>query len=183
MPDAYQVYEGRYIVYASATSAANALLIDTPAVPRNTVWTILSACCGASVDETNTKWFSILDPLAGYEFVVTLPASFAGIAANYQMLPCVREGMEMKLFPGEKLRAKRSAATAGSTFTVFFRYIVSDLPIYEQYEPQVRRAQLKRSSSGQRSLAGGGGVGGGGGEPGVPEAPPPGGPGESIPGY
>lgn len=179
-PDAYEVFEGRYINYVVITSAADALNAALPAVPRGVVRTILGAHLTASVSETRYFWFSVMDPGGNFLMPVSLPINQLITPAVNQHFPFLKEGMEIKLFPGEVFYGFRSAATAGSTMTLAVRYIDAQLPIYEQYEPQVRRAQIKRRSDGQKISSGGGGsTGGEGGEAG----PPPGGPGESIPGY
>jgi len=181
MPDAYEVYEARYIRTGAYTSAANALTAALGPVPAGKVWTYMSAYLSTDDAVARNYWFSILR--AGYYHPIVLPQSFTVAFGTYKDFPMLREGMEVKIFPGEYLVAHRDVAGVGTTLTIVARYIESDLRIYEEYEPQVRVAQLKRRSSGQRSLGGGGGAGGGGGEPGVPPAPPPGGPPESIPSY
>lgn len=179
MPDAYEVYEGRYLAEGISTSAANGLFEQVGPVPANRVWTILKARLAPSVAETQYVWFSVVTRTSQV-VPVTAPIQAALAPAVEQNYPLLREGMELKLFPGEYIRAYRAAATAGSTIAIYAQYIDSPLPIYEEYEPQVRRAQIKKRSTGQRSIGGGGGSSGGEG----PEAgPPPGGPGESIPGY
>lgn len=168
MPDAYEVYEARFLMEGGPiTSAANATTIDGLTCPANRVWTILSASYNPSVAETQTVLFYILSR-SGIYYPITQPVSIA--LSGTILFPLVREGMELKIFPGEKIGAFRGAATAGSTMTIAYRFIESALPLYEEYEPQVRRSQIrKRSSSGTRSIGGGFGGGGGEGEP-----PPPG---------
>lgn len=178
MPDAYEVYEGRFLAVAANTSGAAALTSPLAAVPSGRVYTYLTAYLSTDDAVARNYWFAILR--GAYYFPITIPQSFTVAFGVYQDFPMLREGMEIKLFPGEQLVALRSAAGAGTTLSIIARYIDSPLPIYEEYEPQVRRAQLKKRSTGQRSIGGGGGSSGGEG----PEAgPPPGGPGESIPGY
>lgn len=169
MPDAYSVYEARYVAEYTATSAANDLLISGPSTPRNKVRTIRFARVNCSVAETQNYWFGVVTA-ASVVYPVTAPASVSIAPAVSQYYPMLREGMELKLYPGEYLRAYRAAATAGSTISLNIVYIESDLPIYEQYEPQLRRAIIRRSSSpGQRSVSSvpappGLGPGSGGGE-------------------
>lgn len=177
MPDAYEIFHGRFISKLEASSTLAGLLATSAAVPPNRVWTILSAILVVDADETRDFWFSV-GSFAGY-FGVTIPQSFAIVGAANKWYPMLREGMELKLFPGETLCGHRAAATAGSTMVLHARYIESDLPIYEEYEPQVRRAQVKRRSSGQRISSGGGsgsaggsGIESGGGEGGAPPVPP-----------
>jgi hypothetical protein len=181
MPDAYIIGEGRYIQCRnSGLSVAGALLMDLAAVPRNCVWTILSALAYCSVSESQTYWFAVLaEDTNGYP--ITIPQTAAINPAVSQWYPMLREGMEIKLFPGERLRIYRAAATAGSQIALYARIIESQLPLYEEFEPQLQR---KRISEGvpfrfddrppTRTLPGRppGSIPGGGGGGGVPPPPP-----------
>jgi len=176
MPDAYALGEARFINYGQSVAGAGALLVGTAQVPRNCVWTILSALAYCSVAETQVYWFAILGQDTNY-YPVTQPASISIAPAVVQWYPMLREGMELKLFPGEQLYAYRAAATAGSTLGLFFRYIESNLPLFNEVEPQLQRKLFSsRPSNIGRGIAArilpGRAPGGGGGEGGGGEVPP-----------
>ncbi len=163
--DAYELHEARFVQEYAATSAANGLTLDTPVVPAGKVRTIISASLGPSVNETQVVGFQIIGR-STYQHTVTVPVSIALTVAY--MFPFLTEGMECKLFPGEKLRAFRGAATAGSTISLNVRFIESDLPFYSYEEPlnKVVKAGQKHGSqyrsSGGISIGGGGASGSGG---------------------
>lgn len=159
MPDAYEVAEGRFINFFSVVSAADALYRDFGPVPSGRVWTILSACGVPSVNETRTWWFAVEAYNSGYAVPVTWPTSLAAVVANQQYPAMVREGMELKLFPGERLYVFRDAATAGSSLTLRGRFIESDMPLYHYEEPQLRNRMRRAIASAihGRGLAPGGG--------------------------
>ena len=144
MPDAYALGEGRFLQNANSLSGANALFASLGPVPRNRVWTILSALAYCSVAETQTYWFAIIS-LDTNRYPVTAPASASIAPAVTQWYPMLREGMELKLYPGESLYALRAAATAGSSIGLFIRFIESQLPLYEEVEPQVQRRRIQLS--------------------------------------
>ncbi|HOV76328.1 MAG TPA: hypothetical protein PK967_20440 [Candidatus Hydrogenedentes bacterium] len=174
MPDAYALGEGRFLQNANSLSGANALFASLGPVPRNRVWTILSALAYCSVAETQTYWFAIIS-LDTNRYPVTAPASASIAPAVTQWYPMLREGMELKLYPGESLYALRAAATAGSCIGLYIRYIDSQLPLYEEVEPQQQRKRISSvpSNIGRGIVArtlpgsspGSGGGGGGGGTP------------------
>lgn len=173
MPEAYDLHEARFIQTQLLGSAADALYIGVGPVPAGKVWTILSAGAFPSVAETRLFWFSIYLPTGGLTFPVTTPVSLAASMTPPAFLAGVTEGMEIKLYPGEYLRAYRSVATAGSSIYIAIRYIESDLPFYAYKEPltqivqkSLRHGSVYRSSGGisQRTAPGGSpGTGGGGG--------------------
>lgn len=172
MPDSYEVYEGRFINQAAIGSGVNGHVCTLTAVPTNVVRTILSAHIDCGVSDTQNFWFAILRGSVYY--AITSPTNVALVPAVNKYHPLVREGMEVKLFPNESLCALREDHAVGSEMWLHVRYIDSPLPLYEEYEPQLRRAQIrKRGSSGQRSV--GGGYGGGGEAGIIPPAPPGGG--------
>lgn len=141
MPDAYEIYEARYLGTNTVISAVNELQADSAAVPAGRVWTILSATAFTSVDDTQDFWFTIHNPqLEG--FLVTLPTNFSMDVSASKYFPCQREGMELKLFPGEYLSAHRAGAAVGSTIGIQYRFIESPLPLYEEYEPQDARRRI-----------------------------------------
>jgi len=175
MPEAYELHEARFIQTKLVNSAANALYAEVGPVPAGKVWTILCAAGFPSVDETQTVWMAIFIPVGGLTFPITTPASMALKMTPPIFRPGVTEGMEIKLYPGEYLRAYRGSATAGSSIYIAVRYIESDLPFYSYEEPQnkvvrqtFKRGSVYRASGGGISERGGGsggpsGGGGGGG--------------------
>jgi len=131
----------------------------------------------SSVAETQDFWFSILTRDGKY-FPVTIPAEASVDTATNRYYPMLREGMELKLFPGESLVGYRDDATAGSSIYVYARFIASDLPYFQYREPLkpvTRKAsehgrafasgKLSTSSMVESGEPGGPGGGGGGGEP------------------
>ncbi len=173
MTEAYETHDARYIQYRSYGSAANALVVYGDVVPAGKVWTIIQAAIETSVAETQDFWFSVNASLIN--FPVTTPTSFALAPASAKYYPMLREGMELRLYPGEKLAGQRAAATAGSTITIFYRWIETDLPYYKYIEPLNRVVQSRRKhgeayrttggiSPGSPPPSGGGG-GSDGGEP------------------
>jgi len=169
--DAWDLHEARLIQEIAVTSGANALSVYSALVPAGKVWSILGAACFPSVTETRTFWFAISGRSLTL-FAITRPQSFAFTTAVNQQIPCLTEGMEIKLFPGERIYAFRDVATAGSTISLVCRYVESDLPFYAYKEPQkeITRAKLRHGSvyrsSGGISPSGGGGISGGGHPPG-----------------
>jgi hypothetical protein len=162
VPDGYELKDGRMISEANAFSGVGGLTATTAAVPSEVIRTILSASYYPSAAETKTVTFYITGR-GGGTFAVTIPVSIAlTSAAPY---PCLTEGMELKLFPGETLTVSRDSATAGSTMVLSIRYIDSDLPFYDYVEKQEasRMARFRRAlvpkvikGGGQVSIVGGG---------------------------
>lgn len=153
MPDAYALSDLRYVNEATYTSGNEELLVDSAAVPANKFWTILQAVIVSSVAETRSLWFAVY-PQSANPYPVTTPESFAANLAIGKNYPMLREGMELKLMPGDRIRAYRDAATAGSVMYLFMRYVESDMPLYEQFEPQLQRAGLRVSSIVRRVVGG-----------------------------
>lgn len=149
MAEAYQVHDGQYISQAEYTSAANGLTALVGPVPVGKVWTILSARCSSDIAETQAYWFCIRARTGTY-YPVTLPADFECDPATLKTYPLLREGMEIKLFPGESIVGARDAAAVGSTITTCIRYIETDMPLYRYEEPQ----KEKMRQSFKRSIAG-----------------------------
>lgn len=171
-PEAYHLREARFLQAESSQSAADALNIAIgTTTPANRVRTILTAFQTCSVSETQVVWFAINNFNTFYP--VTIPSSRLITPVVSLFNPCLTEGMELKLFPGERLYALRAAATAGSTMSGFIRFIESDLDLYNYDEPQmVRRMQRSARSMITQFGGGGGGIIGG---PGSGPAPPSGG--------
>jgi hypothetical protein len=175
--DAYELHEGRFLQEGVFTSAADALYVTSGLVPAGKVWTILSATYNPSATETRTVQY-VLAGRNNAQYAIRDPVAIA--LTTTMGFPCVTEGMELKLFPGEYLRVQRDVATAGSTMAMKMRWVETDLPYYSYDDPLnkvVKAAQRHGSayrSSGAVSIGGpgaagrvGGRTGGrdGGGEP------------------
>ncbi len=160
MPDAYGNEEGRFIQVKYATSAVDALLVPIGPVPAGKIWTVLEAflsnSCAAG-GENQYVWFAV-SPDGVLYYPVTTPEQHVVDASNGQYLPMLREGMELRLWPGEYLAARRGDHTAGSTIIIYARIIESDMPLYTYDDPQTVLRQRKAISSVRTRL--GGGVGG-----------------------
>jgi len=152
--DAYELHEARLIQEATKTSAANALYLLGTVVPAGKVWTILAAAYSPAVVETKVVQWSVVGK-SGWQYAIQIPQSFAAIAALTRTFPLITEGLELKLYPGECLRIDRDSATAGSQMTIYYRFIETDLPLYEYIEPQERKRQDAVRSSVIRQLGGG----------------------------
>ncbi len=170
--DAYELHDGRFIETVGVWSAANALVCEGTTCPEGRIRTLLQAWATCSVGETQDYWFSIKHRDSVY-YPITAPQEFIVNGAINRTVPCLREGLEIKLFPGDKLCVHRDANTVGSTLGIYTRWIETDLPYYSYVEPQnkVMRSTMKhgstfRSSGGISPSGGGAGppgpVGGGG---------------------
>jgi len=164
MPDAYGIHEGRFVQELVAASAANATAVGIGVtVPEGKIWTILCAEYHPSVAETKYVHFNLVTRAIN-TYVITEPVSVALTAARGW--PLLREGMELKLFPGESVQAVRDSATAGSSMVIAMRFLESDLPYYEYEEPQKKVVKVLRGhgsvyrSSGGISTGGTGGTSG-----------------------
>jgi len=176
--DAYELHEARFIQSLIVTSAANALFVQSPVVPKGKIWTVLSAFITTSATETQDYWFAIKDAL-GYPYPVTKIEEFTVNSAIDRYVGFLTEGMEIKIYPGERVAGYRDAATLNSNMSIFVRFIETDLPYYSYVEPQrkvvkqyLRHGSIYRGGGGGGGggpLPGGGpsggGEGGGGGEP------------------
>ena len=150
MPDAYDLYDGRFLQEAGSASSAGGLHTQIGPVPAGKVWTIFQAYLSTSISETQNFWFSVVSR-AQQNYPVTLPQEFTTVPLVSQVLPMLREGMELKLFPEEYLSAFRAAATEGSTIKIYAKFSETDLPLYRYIEPQ-RQIPTRRQAHGQ-SLA------------------------------
>ena len=144
--DAYELYESRFVQWAWIWSAAEALFVPSAVVPEGKIRTLIGAGYRPSATETENVQFQIYRP--GLMIPVTQPVSFAYVLGSDLWLPLLTDGMELKLYPGECLMAKRDGHEAGTTMGLIIRYIESDLPYYAFEEPQKRvvKASLKRGS-------------------------------------
>jgi hypothetical protein len=150
MPDGYELHDARFPQIAFATSAANGLVQAIGPVPPNKVWTILHAFATNSVGaggETQYYWFGVSSDLAIY-YPITRPVNQLVDNSVAQYFPMLTEGMEIKLFPGQYIAARRAAATAGSTLIIYIRYFETDLPYYKYTEPlnKVVESKMKHGS-------------------------------------
>lgn len=154
--DAYPLHEGRFIQVAYANSGANGLSIGLPAVPAGKIWTVLQGLILNDVagGETQYIWFGVGNDGVLY-YPVTRPVQQLINPTTFMYFPLLTEGMELKLWPGDVLVARRAAATVGSTFSIYIRYIESDMPLYEYIEPQIKSRLLRSTiATMQRSGAG-----------------------------
>jgi hypothetical protein len=143
MPEAYEVHDGQFIQTVSATSAADALLIGIPGVPAGKVWTLLRAYLTTSAAETQDYWFAILSQ--GRYYPITAPVEATINSAISRAFPCLREGMEIKLFQDERIYAFRDVATAGSTISCYASIIENDLPFYVEKDKHAERERKQRA--------------------------------------
>lgn len=136
MPDAYELYDGKFVQTIQAVSAANALtILTTRAVPDGKIWTILGANYEPSAAETKVVAWGVYTRNAQV-YPITIPQSFQYLPTLGLGFPCVREGMEIKLLPGDYLFAARDSATAGSTMAILVRFVETDMPLLRYVEPQ-----------------------------------------------
>lgn len=156
MPEAYGLHEVRLLQQYFLTSAADATSLDLAAVPAGKIWTVIAIGYYPSVNETQTVM--VTKVLAnGRVCIVMNPQSIA----LQPMLFGLDQGLTVQLYPGENLRIRRGAATAGSTMSCAMQYIETDIPLYDYVEPQaearIRRAAL--SQAGELARMGRSGVG------------------------
>src|SRR5512137_2996132 len=155
--------EHKWLQTKTASSAADALLVQTDAVPAGKIWNVLALSYFASANETrNVRWGR-----------VTRENGFlcGGAAAQRAVGPApIETGFidpcdTVVLYPGQRLRVYRDVATAGSTMTIDYILIESDAP-YAQYVDPLRSVTRKprRSLIPRAYGGGGGGESGGGGE-------------------
>jgi hypothetical protein len=164
MPQAYDLHDAHFVQESAIASAADDLSVSTPIVPPGKIWTILNASYRPSVAETKIIFYAIIGR-AGLEHAVTRPTSIALLTTNFN--PAVTEGMEIRLYPGEQLRAYRDSGTAGSSMYLRVRFIETDMPYFSYVEPQ-RKIIQKHGQRGMEVVLGGAGGGGLGGGPGGP---------------
>lgn len=154
MPDAYEIHDAQFVQMNFNNSAANGLVVASdPAVPAGKVWNVLQAYCYSTIAETQDYWFAVYRH--GHAFPVTSVESASTDTATDKYFPALREGMELKLFPGDTLRAYRDAAAVGSVFYIFLSFIETDLPFYEYIEPQEAKRLFKARSTVLKRMAGG----------------------------
>lgn len=148
-PEAYGLQELRLIQQYFLTSAADATALDLTTVPAGKIWTVLAIGYYPSVNETQTVM--ITKVLANGRVVSIMnPQS----VALQPMLFGLDQGLTVQLYPGENLRIRRGAATAGSTMSCTMQYVESDLPLYFYVEPQeekrIRQAALQAAGEAAR---------------------------------
>jgi len=157
MPDAYNLGEGRFLQHRNNTSGVNSHLVTIGPVPAGKIWTVLSAVGAPSVDESQEVWFVIY--IAGMAlYGITAPVTHTFDVSEANWIPCLREGMEIKLFPGESLGFCRAGHTVGSTISLNARLIETDLPLYTYEEPQVIKRQAQALSTLRQVVGGGTGI-------------------------
>lgn len=158
--DAYELGEARDVQERSATSAADSVQVLLTAVPQNKIWTVLDITYFPSITETRLV-VPYIYSRANVQHVIDYAASRACNPATVQ-LGLIPMGIEVKLYPGERLGVWRDVATAGSTMTMNCRIIETDMPLYSYVEPQIQ-SRIRRARTEIMSSAGGGGVAGPGG--------------------
>lgn len=161
--DAYEVHDGRFVQDRQFISAADALVVNSAAVPVNKVWTIIGLGYFPNTAETKIIVFSIGKLAGAFVYPITVPVSIA--LSTARGLPGLQEGMEIKLFPGEYISVNRDSATAGSTMILNVRYLETDLPYYEYVDPMSRVVSKKRAHGSVYRTTGGLSMGSGGAGP------------------
>lgn len=172
----WKLEEARFRQELVASGAVAGLYVDSAQPGAGKVWIITAA--GYYPDAAETRVVSFYKMTAsGNIFCILNPIS---LALNPARATFISEGMEYILFPGEYIRARRDAATAGSVMLLNLQIIEIDLPLYTYDEPQIVKRQMKALSTIRSRLGGGlgssssgggvvppegGGGGGGGGEP------------------
>jgi hypothetical protein len=164
MPDAYETFDGRFVQYKTSVSGANGHFVTVGPVPPGKVWTVLSAIGYPSVDETQDYWFSVFKSGVA-QFQITHPEEHIFDISEENYMPMLREGMEFKVYPGEYVMFSRDGHTAGSTVTLFIRFLETDLPYYRYTEPLKSVVQVKRAHGSVFRQTGGISTGGGAGTP------------------
>lgn len=160
MPEAYSLAESRFIQHINGVSALNAHIALIGPVPAGKIWTILCAIGQCSADDTQDYWFGVyVSSVVNYS--VTHPEEHAFDVSEANWIPMLREGMEIKLFPGEYLSFNRDGHVAGSTISIFARIIESDLPLFTYEEPQIVKRQKVALSTIKSLMSGGGSRGSG----------------------
>lgn len=171
-----RIDELRWQQLKTATSAADALYVQTDAVPNGKIWTVTALSYYASAAETRNLLWGKVSRVNG--FMAGGPAAQRSVSAVPWENGFIDPADTVILFPGERLRVKRDVATAGSTMTIDYQIIESDehFPQYvDPLKPVVKRRRgslLNRAIGGASggSLGGGGEAGSGfGGEPGPSE--------------
>ena len=137
----YRLDEALFYNEGAATSAADAVQVLSTAVPRGKVWTILDITYFPSVTETRVVAPYVMSR-GNVQHVIDYAASRAINPAAVQagLLPA---GIEIVLFAGERIGVWRDVATAGSTMTMNFRYIETDMPGITYIDPQIQRARQR----------------------------------------
>jgi len=109
--DAYELNESRFVQCRQYNSSVNGHSVSSPSVPEGKIWTILAAELHPDADETQRVWFTVLDASLSRYIPITIPASQVFDVSELEFYPLLREGMEIKLFPGERLLGYRQAHT------------------------------------------------------------------------
>lgn len=138
--DAYRPEELRFVAEFSQASAVAGTSIDTTTfvVPSNTIRTILYASLSTDIGEARNGTFKIIG-----NGVVHAVRSWAWSTNNGSPIAILQEGNEIRLLPGDRLRLDRDVATAGSTMTLYVRYIDTIMPFQtfqDPYNPARRKS-------------------------------------------
>jgi len=171
----WRLEEARLVQYRTATSAANALLIQvTSGCPEGKIWVVTGFSYQPSVAETQVISFEKTSSKGNFGIYNPVSMNLNPAYATF-----IEQGMEYMLLPGEALITRRVAATAGSTMTVILQFVEIDLPLYTYDEPQIVRRQQRALSSIRSAMGGSSGRGGGPGS--APTGGRPGGGGGPLP--
>jgi len=164
----WDLCEVRLIQKRSTQSAANALNVYLGPVPAGKIWVIQGIAYYPSVAETQVVSFDKYDGTTNFGLLNPYSMNL-----NPAIATGIEQGMELMLFPGEYVFARRVAATAGSSMIFAIQFVEIDLPLYTYEEPQVVKRTKSALSTIRQSLrpAGGGRpatepTGGGGGDTG-----------------
>lgn len=158
----YDTCELRLVQDRQTVTAADATTAQLGPVPAGKIWNIIATAYIPSVNETQLVWMEKVSA-AGRNYALINPQS---IALNPGILTTLEFGMELQLLPGEYMRARRAAFTAGSTMQFQIQYVETDMPLYEYIEPQLqKRIRMAATSIKAAVSRGAGGGGGGGGGP------------------
>jgi len=153
----WNLCEVRLLQNRNATSAADAQAVSVGPVPAGKIWVVLEVGYIPSVAETQTIGFHKQN--AGNSFGLLNPLS---MALNPAYATCIEQGMELMMWPGERMIVVRGDHTAGSTMYLAINFVEIDLPLYTYDEPQVVKRQNRAFSTLRQMIstrrAGGGGI-------------------------
>lgn len=165
----WKLAEARLVQVRSFTSAAAALFMDTDAVPAGKIWNVIGFRYMPSTNESQVVSFEKQNTASAAYCMLLNPQTLNLYPGGATF---IEQGMEVMLLPGEYIRARRYAATAGSTMGLVMQFIEIDLPLYTYDEPQIVKRQDRALSSIRESLAGVAGRGSGGATSGGGASPP-----------
>lgn len=154
--------ECRWIQVKTATSAADALSVQTDPAPAGKIWNVLALSYFASANETRNNRWGRVSSVNG--FLCAGPASQRSVGPAPIETGFIDPADVVVLFPGQRLRVYRDVATAGSTMTIDYLIIETDAPFPAYIDPLRSVTRKPRRSLIPGTGGGGGGESGGGGE-------------------